>query len=167
MLNIIEPQDHATLAEEPAAFARGAGYSLGSLDGIVGIHVSFAAGAINKHLVNALEPTGLTQKQVAILWLVDEHPGITKSDLARLLWVERATIQIMVKSLVDRDLITQEPSSIDGRRIVLSLTDQGEAILPRAKHAVDEHERWLKERFSRDETSQTIDLMKRVYLGQG
>jgi DNA-binding MarR family transcriptional regulator len=163
MLNMTasEAQDRSAAAE--AATPRPIRFALGTLERNVGVHISLAGAAIHKHLLNQLEPFGLTQKQVAILWLIVENPEIAKSDLARLLWVERATIQIMVKSLVDRGLVTQEPSPSDGRRIVLSLTDEGKAVFPRAKAAVELHEEWLKQRFSAAEVAQVTDLMKRVY----
>src|SRR5882762_4467934 len=135
MLNTIEPHDQAPPDDAPAP--RSARFSLGTLDRNVGVHVSFAGAAIHKHLLHQLEPFGLTQKQVAILWLITENPEIAKSDLARLLWVERATIQIMVRALESQGLIRPEPSSTDGRRIVLRLTDQAREILPLAKAAVE------------------------------
>lgn len=157
-----EVPDRPTAAAA-AASPRPVRFALGTLERNVGVHVSLAGAAIHKHLLNQLEPFGLTQKQVAILWLIVENPEIAKSDLARLLWVERATIQIMVKSLVDRGLVRQEPSPSDGRRIVLRLTEEGKAVFPHAKAAVERHEKWLKERFSAAEVTQVTDLMKRVY----
>jgi DNA-binding MarR family transcriptional regulator len=166
MLNTTESavQDRSEAAEAAeAAVPRPVRFALGTLERNVGVHISLAGAAIHKHLLNQLEQFGLTQKQVAILWLIVENPEIAKSDLARLLWVERATIQIMVKSLVDRGMVAQEPSPRDGRRIVLSLTEEGKAVFPRAKAAVEQHEEWLKQRFSAAEVAQVTDLMKRIY----
>lgn len=139
------------------------GFALGTLDAVVGVHVGFANSAIVKHFLQTLSPLGLTQKQTAILWLINANPDVAKADLARLLKVERATMQAMVNSLSERGLIDSRPAETDGRRIRMALTSEGQNILAQAQQAVVKHENWLKGKFSAEEIGMMVSLMQRIY----
>lgn len=149
--------DQAGFAEAESSFA------LGSLDAVVGLHVGFANSAIVKHFLQTLSPLGLTPKQTSILWLVHENPDVAKADLARLLKVERATMQAMVNSLSDRGLVASRPAETDGRRVRMALTEEGMRILAEAQDAVARHEAWIRSKFSAEELELFVRLAQRLY----
>ena len=105
----------------------------------------------------------LTQKQVSVLWLVAEHPGIGQSDLARRLQMDRATVMAIVNRLQARDLVVRSDHGQDARRRAISLSPSGQAALVEARTAIAEHERWLTARFTKREVKQLIDLLSRVH----
>ena len=152
-----EGEPLAAFAEPEAAFA------LGTLDAVVGLHVGFANSAIVKHFLQTLSPLGLTPKQTSILWLINENPDIAKADLARLLKVERATMQAMVNSLSERGLIVSRPAETDGRRVRMALSEEGVRILAEAQDAVARHEAWIRAKFSEAEMDLVVRLMQRIY----
>ncbi|MEO8113205.1 MAG: MarR family transcriptional regulator, partial [Phenylobacterium sp.] len=104
-----------------------------------------------------------TQKQVSILWLVDENPGIAQADLGRLLQIDRATIMAIINRLQARGYLVRDRSKVDGRRQTITLTPAGHDALATARQAILEHEDWLKSRFTEAEADQFIELLRRIH----
>jgi DNA-binding MarR family transcriptional regulator len=136
---------------------------VGEIGSIVGFHLRLAHGAVYRHFTETFADLGLTQKQVSILWLIDDHPEIAQTDLARLMRMDRATTMAIVNRLQARDLLVRGKSALDGRKQTLQLTKDGEAILSDAKTAIAEHEAWLKARFSAAEVAKLIELLARIH----
>jgi DNA-binding MarR family transcriptional regulator len=105
----------------------------------------------------------LTQKQVSVLWLVDDHPGIAQTDLAQRLQMDRATVMAIVNRLQARDYLERGASAIDKRRQTLNLRPAGQAALRDARKAILEHETWLKGRFNKRELKQLVALLARIH----
>jgi DNA-binding MarR family transcriptional regulator len=138
--------------------------ALAELEQIVGFHISLAELAIKAHFQKNYAQLGLTQKQIAVLWLVDSCPGIIQVDLARMLRVQRATIAGVVTILTARGLLRRAgPGSEDARHVPLELTDEGKAALARSKVAIESHEDWVKQRLSAADQRAIAALMTRIY----
>lgn len=135
----------------------------GSVADILGFHIRLAHGAVYRHFTETFSELGLTQKQVSVLWLVHDHPGIAQADLGRRLQMDRATVMAIVNRLQDRDLIVRGASTFDRRRQTLALTPAGEVALAQARAAIREHEAWLKDRFSAAEVRMLIALLSRIH----
>ncbi|WP_353200626.1 MarR family transcriptional regulator [Sandarakinorhabdus sp.] len=136
---------------------------VGEIGSIVGFHLRLAHGAVYRHFSETFADLGLTQKQVSILWLIDDRPDIAQTDLAQLMRMDRATTMAIVNRLEARQLLVRGKSLTDGRRQTLNLTDDGRTILERAKRAIRDHESWLKSRFSDEEVSKLIELLTRIH----
>jgi DNA-binding MarR family transcriptional regulator len=134
-----------------------------SLTDIVGFHIRLAHGAVYRHFTETFADLDLTQKQVSVMWLVDEHPGISQIDLGQRLSMDRATTMTIVNRLQDRDLLRRERSSSDGRKQALHLTDAGALALARSKEAVRAHEAWLKSRFTPQEVEKLVEMLARIH----
>ncbi len=106
---------------------------------------------------------GLTQKQVSVLWLVWDHPGIAQTDLAKRLQLDRATVMAIVNRLVARKFLVRGQSDTDGRKQTLKLLAAGAKILAEAKSAIRVHENWLKNRFDSKELETLIALLRRIH----
>ena len=151
------------LIEDKETLPRDPGGELGSLDGVVGFHIRLAHGAVYRHFTETFTALDLTQKQVSALWLVSDNPGVSQIELGRRLRMDRATTMTIVNRLQDRDFMRRERSESDRRKQALYLTGAGEAALRQAKHAVDEHEGWLKRRFTPQETEKLVELLARIH----
>ncbi len=138
---------------------------LGSLSDILGLRVRLAHGAIQRHFAENFADLDLTQKQISVLWLVGDHPGIAQADLARRLQMDRATTMALVHQLERRTLIARARSAADARRIGLTLSSEGAATLATAKDAIARHEHWLRARFSDKEAAQLGALLTRIFEG--
>jgi DNA-binding MarR family transcriptional regulator len=136
---------------------------VGAINDLVGFHVRLAYGAVYRHFMETFAHLDLTQKQVSVMWLVDDHPGIGQSDVARRLQMDRATAMAIVNRLQARGLLAREAHGGDARRRALVLTPAGAGALVEARAAILEHERWLTSRFSSREVKQLIGLLGRIH----
>lgn len=145
------------------AAAHGDSSALGGIDEIVGFHIRLAHGAAYRHFTETFSELGLTQKMVSVLWLISEHPHIAQADIGRELQMDRATTMAIVNRLEARNLLVRGASTLDRRRQTLTLTEIGQGALIEARHAIAEHEQWLKSRFTKKEVTLLIELLRRIH----
>ena len=136
---------------------------IGDLEAILGLHIRMAHGAVRRHFGETFAGLGLSQKQVSVLWLAADHPGIGQAELARRLQMDRATAMAIVHALEKRGLLQRAPVRNDARRIGLSTSPEGSAMLVRAKDAIAAHEAWLKRRFTPEEVEHLTALLRRIH----
>jgi DNA-binding MarR family transcriptional regulator len=136
---------------------------VGEIRNIVGFHLRLAYGTVYRHFTETFSHLGLTQKQVSVLWLVDDHPGIAQTGLAQRMRMDRATTMAIVNRLESKRYLVRRKSKTDGRKQALNLTDSGRKALMRAKGAIGQHEDWLKARFTRQEVVKLIELLTRIH----
>jgi DNA-binding MarR family transcriptional regulator len=150
------------LAEAEDADLRDDG-GVGAINDILGFHIRLAHGAVYRHFMETFAHLDLTQKQVSVMWLVDDHPGIAQTDLAKRLQMDRATTMAIVNRLQARDFLVRGQSTVDKRRQTLHLEPAGKQALQDARKAILEHEAWLKGRFNKRELKQLIGLLARIH----
>lgn len=136
---------------------------IGEIDQILGFHIRLAHVAVYRHFMETFAQLDLTQKQVAVMWLIDDHPSIAQADLGRRLRIDRATIMAIVNRLQKKGYVQRGQSKNDGRRQTLNLTEEGQIVLEKARSAILEHERWLKGRFSPSEMETLMLLLRRIH----
>ena len=136
---------------------------IGEIRDIVGFHLRLAHGAVYRHFTETFVDLELTQKQVSILWLIDDHPDIAQTNLAQRMRMDRATTMAIVNRLQDRQLLIRGKSPTDARMQTLNLTEKGRSMLSGAKQAIREHENWLKSRFSETEVNTLMELLARIH----
>ncbi len=136
---------------------------IGEIRNIVGFHIRLAHGAVYRHFSETFQTIDLTQKQVSVLWLVDDHPDIAQTDLAQRMRMDRATTMAIVNRLQSRGYLVRGKSQTDGRKQTLNLTEQGRAALVEAKAAIQEHEAWLKNRFTPQEVERLVEMLTRIH----
>ena len=136
---------------------------IGEIRNIVGFHLRLAYGAVYRHFTETFTHLDLTQKQVSVLWLVDDHPGIAQTGLAQRMRMDRATTMAIVNRLQSKSYLVRRKSKTDARKQALSLTVTGRKALLRAKGAIRQHEQWLKSRFTRKEVTRLIELLTRIH----
>ena len=133
------------------------------IDDILGFHIRLAQGAAYRHFTQSFKYLDLTQKQVSVLWLVADHPGIAQADLAKRLQLDRATVMAIVNRLSKRKFMARGESETDGRKQTLRLLPGGVKALLEAKRALRAHEKWLKSRFTAREFKSLIGLLRRIH----
>lgn len=129
----------------------------------MGFHVRLAYGTLYRHFTETFTDIDLTQKQVSVLWLVDDHPGIAQTDLAQRLRMDRATTMAIINRMQARDYLRRDKSPTDRRKQALFLEPEGVKILAKAKDAIRAHEKWLKARFTNKEVAQLIEMLSRIH----
>lgn len=148
---------------EPGESDPGMPVTLGKLDHILGLHIGLANLAIVRHFNATIAELELSQKQVSILWLVRDHPGSTQAELARALCIHRSNIRTISKELLARKLIQRTSLPGDGRKLGLSTTAEGEAVLDEAIRRVSEHERHFWEVVGADRARDCIETLRMIH----
>jgi DNA-binding MarR family transcriptional regulator len=136
---------------------------IGEIDDILGFHIRLAHGTVYRHFMRSFKGLGMTQKQVSVLWLVSDHPGIAQTELATRLQLDRATVMAIVNRLAKRKYLARSASATDRRKQSLMVQPAGVKMLIRAKHAVRANEKWLKSRYTAKELSGLIALLRRIH----
>ena len=71
---------------------------------------------------------GLTAPQRFVIRILGALPRLTPADLAALLHVDRGSVTALLKRLEARELVARSPDHQDGRRVLLSLTLEGQLL---------------------------------------
>jgi len=94
--------------------------------------------AVDLHSRYLTKNFGLTGPQLIVLRQLSKQPEISPGELAKIISLSQATITGITDRLGKRGLITKQRSDIDKRRLVLSLTDEGQQLLTLAPPPLQE-----------------------------
>lgn len=97
--------------------------------------------AVRSRLEDIVGPAGLTALQYTALTVLQRHPDLTTSQLARRSFVTAQAMADMVTSLERQGFIVRHRDSVDRRRLVIALTGEGRALLRRYRDKVSALER--------------------------
>ena len=114
-----------------------------TLRGFVGYHMKRAFNVVQADLNNALKPFQLRMLTYSALVLIVDNPGLSQSQLAATMDVERPNLVVIVDELEQRELIVRERVPTDRRVYALHATPKGQALYKRAVKAVARHENAL------------------------
>ena len=108
-------------------------------DDLLGYHLRRVSVHSMSDFSAALAPLGLRPAEASVLFVVGANPGVTQSQIGRMLGIKRANMAPLVASLAKRGLLRATPK--DGRSHGLRLTTAGGALCRRARRAADAHDR--------------------------
>jgi DNA-binding MarR family transcriptional regulator len=112
--------------------------------------------------MSVLATHNLTPAQYFALTRLREKGEVSQNLLGRMSAMDPATIQGVVKRLGDRGLVGRVPDSTDRRRMILSLTDQGLALIDSLRSGIDELSSKILAPLSDAEQDQLRILLKRI-----
>jgi DNA-binding MarR family transcriptional regulator len=92
--------------------------------------------AIRARLDALLRPAGLTALQYTAMTVLERHPDISSSQLARNSFVTAQSMADMVTALQERGMIERHRDRVDRRRLVVALTAAGKEVLDRYRDEV-------------------------------
>ena len=96
-----------------------------------------------------------------ILYFVGRNPGITVSDLLRILAITKQSLSRVLGQLVEEGFVAQEQDSKDRRRRLLTLTEKGRGL----ERDLTERQMTRIARAYREEGPEAVAGFKRVLLG--
>lgn len=96
------------------------------------LHVQRAARALARKFDQALKPLGLTNGQFSLLMSLNRPQPAPMGSVAALLDMDRTTLTAALKPLQRRGLMEVVPDPKDARSRLLTLTQEGRALLTRA-----------------------------------
>lgn len=92
--------------------------------------------AIRARLDDVVADEGLTTAQYTALTVLERHPGMTASELARTSFVRPQSTAQLVGALEDMGAIRRDRHDDDRRRVRVFLSPQGERMLTRLRAPV-------------------------------
>ena len=119
---------------------------LGDLNERLGYFVRRVQIWIFQDFIRRLARIDISPAQFSVLVVIGANPGLSQSEIAGTLGIERARLVRLLHGLERRSLTQRLPSSADGRRHALQLTRDGQTLLARAKALAAQHEAALKEK---------------------
>jgi len=137
-----------------------------TLRGLVGYNMKRAFMVIGADLARTLEPFELRMLTFTALTLVADNPGLSQSQLAQAMQVERPNLVVIVDELETRGLITRDRVPTDRRVYALRITAAGARLLANATRAVAAHESALMGGLSAAEEAGLIAALNRIELSK-
>ncbi len=104
-------------------------------------------------------PDDLTLRQLQLLLVIRATPRTTGQALAEAQQVSTPTISGLVDRLVGKGLLVREPDTADRRRVLLSLSDAGHAVLDDLEGMGNRHRDRVLSRLSVEELAD----LERIY----
>ena len=146
-----------------AAPATGGDLALARLTDRLGFHLRLAQIAFYRDFAAELAALDLTQRQSAVLELIQANERVSQVSLAATLSTDRATMMAIVDRLEARGFVRRERSKADRRRQELHLTEIGVEVVAQLDRSIQAHERHFTERFSASELAALFDALKRIH----
>jgi len=127
-----------------------------------GYNMKRAFMVIQADVTRTLEPFGLRMVTYSALAIVGDNPGLSQSQLAAALAIERPNLVVIVDELEGRDLVNRDRVPTDRRTYALRLTTEGARLLARATEAVRGHEARMIAGIGKSEEATLIACLNRI-----
>jgi DNA-binding MarR family transcriptional regulator len=110
---------------------------------VIGLYLFMAYGRLWRSMRRGSRFAAINPVAIGIPALLKEHPGLSQTELARLMGVERMTAGLQVEQCVRAGLVARRRSSEDRRKYSLRVTSKGLANLKRIAKLIPLHEQSL------------------------
>ncbi|MFC9788794.1 MarR family winged helix-turn-helix transcriptional regulator [Rhodococcus sp. NPDC127528] len=107
--------------------------------------LSLAVVRLSRHLRGRRTDSPVSLTQLSALASLDEHGPMTPGGLASRERVQPPSMTRVIASLADAGMVLRTPHPTDGRQIIVSLTDAGQALLADETSA---REQWMTDRLA-------------------
>jgi DNA-binding MarR family transcriptional regulator len=128
------------------AIVRAAGHETETdrpLSGLIGYAMKRAMSIVQADFTRTLAEHDLRTVSFSALSIIVGEPGLTQTQLADALQIERSNLVTIIDELAGRNLIVRAPVAQDRRRHALMPTAAGKQLAVLAQAAAAEHERRL------------------------
>ncbi|RYF16413.1 MAG: MarR family transcriptional regulator [Comamonadaceae bacterium] len=109
---------------------------------------------------DACKELALTPAQFGVLTVLQAHPGLGQSSLARALGFDKVTVLRVLRGLEARGLVTRGPSAGSRRNVSVSLTEQGARVLQQAQKPAERAYKRLMGPLDRAQQEQLLHLLQ-------
>jgi DNA-binding MarR family transcriptional regulator len=123
-----------------------------------------AAEAITANDAMFVEKVGCTIREVRVLRLIDDYPGITFIEICRTTGLERSLVSRIIRRLLALGLVRRDNADEDARRYQLSTTRLGRQRRIEARALSDSLEEVLMRPLSTKEVEQLKSMLDRLAL---
>jgi len=134
----------------------------GKLPGYIGYQVRQAQSAVFRDLSRTLRQTGVTPGEFSLLTMLRANPRINSITLARIYQLDKATLSLSIKGLMERGLISSTRHANDRRYYALELTSAGRTLLQGVTRRIERQERTMDAVLRPGERERLLDLLQRI-----
>lgn len=134
-------------------------------DPVIGLYLYMVGGWLARSMSRGSRFATIRPNSIGIPALLRMHPGLSQTELADLMGIERMTAGVQVASCIRRGLVKRERSAEDRRKYCLYVTAKGEANLRRIAELIPLHEQSLFGRLSRAERGTLYRLLRKLVDG--
>lgn len=106
--------------------------------------------------------TEITPPQYTVLLVLESSPQSSLTEVTATTMIDSATLTPLVSRLVERGLLTRTTDPASARRKLLSLTDEGAAVLKKVKPRARAAEKASLEALSAGEREQLLKLTTKI-----
>jgi DNA-binding MarR family transcriptional regulator len=110
--------------------------------------------------IRTLASANVRPAQYSVLAVIEANPGLSQSDIADFLGIERARLVRMLDRLEKRGLTERRPSPKDRRSHALHLTREGQRTLKRVKTLAAVHEEHLAAKLGPERRRLLVELLR-------
>ena len=110
---------------------------------VIGLYLFMAYGRLLRSMGRGTRFAAINPVAIGVPALLQACPGLSQTELADLLGVERMTAGMQVAQCIRSGLVTRRRSREDRRKYVLQVTSRGRANLRRIARLIPQHERSL------------------------
>jgi DNA-binding MarR family transcriptional regulator len=109
---------------------------------------------------NECRELALTPAQFGVLTVVNAHPGMGQSSLARALGFDKVTVLRVLRGLESRGLVARAPAPDNKRNVSVALTGEGAAMLARAQKPAEKAYKRLLAPLDKAQQAQLVELLQ-------
>jgi DNA-binding MarR family transcriptional regulator len=132
---------------------------------VIGLYLYMANGWLVRSVSRGSRFAAIRPRAIGIPALLKAHPGLSQTELADLLGIERMTAGVQVARCIRQGLVRRERSGMDRRKYQLYVTAKGEANLRRTAGLIPLHEQFLFGRLSSAERAMLYRLLRKMIDG--
>ncbi len=133
---------------------------MGSLEGHLGYYIRRVQVWVFQDFIRSLAPLEIRPAQYSVLTVIGANAGLSQSDLADTLAIERARLVHVLDKLEKRGLTERQASPHDRRSHALHLTAEGQKVLKQAKALAARHEANLIKTLGEDNYKAALGIFR-------
>jgi DNA-binding MarR family transcriptional regulator len=120
-----------------------------------------ASAATMQRLAGGLQALDLRASEASILVVIEANPGITQSEIGRLLDIAGANMAPLMRGLHERGLVERNP--VDGRSHALQLTASGRTLNTKVRKVLRFHEDELLQKIPPADRATFLRILHAIY----
>jgi DNA-binding MarR family transcriptional regulator len=132
---------------------------------VIGLYLYMACGWLARSMGHGSRFAAIRPASIGVPALLKAHPGLSQTELADLMGIERMTAGVQVARCIRAGLARRQRSADDRRKYRLYVTAKGEANLRRIAGLIPLHEKFLFGRLSRAERASLHRLLRKLIDG--
>lgn len=105
---------------------------------------------------------GLTPAQFGVLTVLNSHPGLGQSSLARALGFDKVTVLRVLRGLESRGYVTRQPAATNKRNVSVSLTRAGLAVFSQAQKPAEKAHKRLLAPLDKEQQTLLMELLQQL-----